>query len=368
MAIRSLNNFEYCDLNGTVTRNSAIPTFVSGLAIFIDDAGIASTKKSRTICFKCGNVFEGDKCTCGNSNFASVGLRGRYWRRSDDQAHDKVCYIKDNTIKSRTLKLDWNPSKNAFVITEEEYDILTINNDRICANRVYVNETFGQVFEEYVKSSDWDGMRILLNKYPLDHFNARNNSDYDCSSYMIILQNIYNCIPNVENLSENLFYAILDKFPSTSGKFASLAEFYKKCEAPMALADLYSVLGVPSTTSLLNIDKLHPSIIMAIQYALIHHHITYHDLSFISSANIDVLNDNCYVFADYFRRNALKFGAKVYDAYLYVTEEGTTNIKDANMLKFTNYLRTKKFKENKINDFAKNIENGDAVAALKSLL
>ena len=368
MAIRSLNNFEYCDLNGTVIRNSAIPTFVSGLAIFIDDAGIASTKKSRTICFKCGNVFEGDKCTCGNSNFASVSLRGRYWRRSDDQAFDEVCYIKDNTIKSRKLKLDWNPAKNAFVITEEEYDILTINNGRICAHRTYVKETFEQVFEEYVKSSDWDGMRILINKYPLDHFNARNKSDYDCSSYMIELQNVYNCIPNIENLSEDLFYAILDKFPPTSGTFTSLAEFYKKCDVPMALADLYGILGVPACSSLSNIDKLHPTIIMAVQYALLHHHITYNDLSFISSANIDVLNDSCYEFADYFRRNALKFGSKIYDAYLYVKEEGTMNIKDANMIKFTGYLRTKKFKENKICDFAKKMESGDAIAALKALV
>jgi hypothetical protein len=185
---------------------------------------------------------------------------------------------------------------------------------------------------------------------------------------MILLQNVYNCIPNVENLSEDLFFAILDKFPTTSGTFASLSEFYKKCDVPMALADLYGILGVPRRMSLSGIDKLHPTIVMAIQYALLHHHITYNDLSFISSANIDMLNDNCYEFADYFRRNALKFGANIYDAYLYVSEEGTTNIKEANMLKFAEYLRSKKFKEPKLCEFSKMMESGDAIAALKALL
>jgi hypothetical protein len=356
-------------MNGTIAQNEPVDTFIQGLAVYIDDKSISATTKSRNICFACGSVFEGSTCSCGNSTFLSVGIRGRYWRRRDDDAFSGTCYIKDNTIVSRKLTIDWNPAKNAFVIKELEYDILTVNNDRLIAHKHHLDaENFTSVLNEYVRRPEWDGMRILLDRFPLDTYNKKNNSDYDISSYIIALKNLYDCIPNVENLSDELFYAIFDKFPTTSGKFTSLAEFYKRCDVPMALADLYGILGVPDCSSLSNIDKLHPTIIMAVQYALLHHHITYNALSFISSANIDVLNDSCYEFADYFRRNALKFGSKIYDAYLYVKEEGTTNIKDANMSKFTGYLRTKKFKENKICDFAKKMESGDAIAALKALV
>lgn len=367
--IRSYNKFEYHFMDGTIAQNEPVNTFISGLSVHIDDKSISATPKSRNICFACGSVFEGSKCTCGNSDFYGVGIRGRYWHRREDDAFSGTCYINGNNIVSRKLSIDWDVVKNAFVIQEMEYDILSINSERITANKHNLNrDVFASVFNQYVQRPEWDGMRVLLARFPLDVYNKKNNSDCDLASYMMLLQNVYNCIPNVENLSEELFHAIINKFPSTSGKFDSLAEFYQKCDVPMALADLYGILGVPSCSSLSNIDKLHPTIIMAIQYALLHHHITYNELSFIGQANIDMLNDNCYEFADYFRRNALKFGSKIYDAYLYVIEEGTTNIKEANMMKFVGYLRSKKFKEPKICEFSKNMENGDALAALKALL
>ena len=40
----------------------------------------------------------------------------------------------------------------------------------------------------------------------------------------------------------DLFYAILDKFPPTSGTFTSLAEFYKKCDFEIA-KEIYDYKG-----------------------------------------------------------------------------------------------------------------------------
>lgn len=365
--IRSYNNFEFSSLDGVQITNAPVNTVINGVSVLIDDKSISATPKNRHICFKCGGVYDADICECGNGDFPRITL-GR-WRHSDEYAYSKTCYIKDNNIKSVKIGVQWNIARNLFEIYEEEYDVLTIYNDRVTAYKSNIPaENYCKVLEEFVKRSEWDGMNRLLSKFPYEEYDPQTSYNFDKTDYILLLQNVYNCIPNVENLSRELFYAILHRFVGTSGKFESLTEFYKKNDIPLAIADLYGILGIPSVSSLGKIDKLHPSIIMAIQYALLHQHIIYNDLQFLSNANIEVLNDNCYVFADYFRRNALKFGGKVYDAFLYVQQEGTTNIKDANMIKFTEYLRSKKFKENKIYDFAKNMESGDAISALKALV
>lgn len=366
--IRSYNNFEFCTLDGVRTQNTPVNTVINGISVLIDDKSISATSKSRHICFVCGNVFDGsDICECGNNDFPHVTL-GR-WRRSDECAYSRTCYIKNNNIKSIKVGIKWDIARNLFEIWEEEYDVLVMYNDRLTAYKANIPaDNYKKVLNEFVKRPEWDGMNRLLTKYPLEKYDPQTNYHFDETDYMLLLQNVYNCIPNVENLSTELFYAVLHRFIGTSGKFESLTEFYKKNDIPLALADLYGILGIPAVNSLSKLDKLHPSIVMAIQYALLHQHINYNDLQFLSSANIDVLNDNCYVFADYFRRNALKFGSKIYDAFQYVQQEGTTNIKDANMIKFTEYLRSKKFKENKIYDFAKGMESGDAIAALKALV
>jgi hypothetical protein len=103
-------------------------------------------------------------------------------------------------------------------------------------------------------------------------------------------------------------------------------------------------------------------------YSLTHCHTTFRDLSYIVSNDEAVAKINNYPqeFAEFFRKNVIKFAGDTLKAFEYV--DGNATIKDANIRKFINYCAKKNIKKDKIEKFYNNMYDGNAIKALESLL
>lgn len=377
--IRSFLDFVYTDVDGQTVKNDAfVSRWFDGVNLFIDDNSISPRKFNRRIC-KCGNVDDltpDQPCeSCGNTNFKSISLSSNPWHRDRDQkVYEKTTHLTDDGVVGYYIDIQWDDKKHCFMLVEHEYDVLQCNNGFYTPVVAHVDlQDATSKFMQYIKSKqEWSQALDMLVMYPVECIQNLNKRVYnnDVMSICINYYNMYYAIPNITSVSPDLFMAIYEKFISISNrKYASLQDFYKESKCPLVLSDIYGIAGLPSG-DLRVIDELDETIVRAISYALIHKHVQYNELeSVFRKQDITLINSYGVEFAEFFRKNIIKYSSRTWAAFLYINSEyNATGIKDANIKKFAKYAEKKGIKKDKIIKFADLMYEGDAIEALKSLL
>lgn len=377
--IRSFLDFVYTDVDGNVVKNGAfVSRWFDGVNLFIDDKYISARKFNRRIC-KCGNVDDlapDQPCeSCGNTDFKNINLSsGRWYRSREQRVYEQKTHLTDDGVVGYYIDIQWDSTKNCFVLVEHKYDVLKYDNGfytPVVSNVDLQDATSN--FMKYVKSRpEWSQALDMLATYPVECIQNLNKRGYhdDVMSVCINYYNMYYAIPNIQSVSPDLFIAIYEKFISiVNRKYESLQDFYKESKCPLSLSDVYGIAGLPNC-DLLAIDDLDETIIRAISYALIHKHVQYHELDGIfHKQDIPLINSYGVEFAEFFRKNIVKYSSRTWAAFLYIDSEyNATGIKDANIKKFARYAEKKGVKRDKIVKFADLMYEGNAIEALQSLL
>lgn len=372
--IRSFNKFSAMNEFGEVSTSGFPFKGFNGFRIDLDMDTTA--KRVRRIC-KCGNVDDGavDACSeCGNNVFSPVTIRESRWHTYDARVFDPTPIIKDDKIVARFIDFTWDKFAECFVLKEMFMDILTQSKECYSLNYYNVDSNaFNAIFQEYVSSrSEWSKALALFARYPLTAEDKTTSYRQTAAEAERITgyYNILATMPGIDQVPENEFRAIYSRFIVTSGKkYTSIMDFYKQNKIPCSLSSIYSITGIP-TSDLSKLDNLDPAIIKAISYALIHEQVTYYELDCIFRyADVDKFNEKAVEFADFFRRNIVKYGNDIWEAFEYIDETpNAKSIKDANLRKFINYAVKKGVKRDKAYSFADLLDGGQGIEALKTLI
>ena len=379
MAIRSYKDFKFTQIDGSVAINSAFSNkWVEGICIYFDDQSIVSKPTTRYIC-KCGNTFFEEDATCpkcGNKNWTHARIGGRYYYRGrygrDGDTYYTIPELVNGQMVVPMISVSWDKSGNRFEITESYYELITVSREgflHLNAVDALNWNKLDEVFNEWIDDNPkWDETKLIENIYPYDHIQKALAIEENKIVTMISLYNLLRSIPNLSTLSPDMFLAVFDRTRMCSRKlYKSLTEFYKDAKIPMAFSDIYAMTGLPSE-QLERIDLLDPIVLNTMSYSLTHCHTTFRDLSYIVSSDeaVSKINNNPREFAEFFRKNVIKFAGDTLRAFEYV--DGNATIKDANIRKFINYCAKKNIKKDKIENFYNNMYDGNAIKALESLL
>ena len=380
--IRSFVDFVYTDVDGNSVKSDAFASrWFNGVNIYIDDKYISARKMNRRIC-SCGNVDDvalDEPCpVCGNTDFKRVKLNsGRWYRGSEQRVYERATHL-DNGLVSYYIDIQWNEMLNAFTLNETRYEVLKNENGFYAAVLSYVDrEEAEKLFMQYVKGrKEWETALNLLTTYPVETIEMLDKNGRGCTPMQVCINycNMAYAIPQITMVSPDLFYSIYSKFIVSSNKaYSSIQDFYKQVKAPMCLSEIYGIAGLPSG-DLLVLDELDARIVNAISYALVHKHVTYQELEnmfggYNKDNMISEVNNYGVEFAEFFRKNIIKYSSRTLEAYRYINSEyNATGIKDANIKKFARYAEKKGVKKEKIVKFADLMYEGDAIDALKALL
>lgn len=372
--IRSYNKFSCINQNGEVSTDAINIEGFEGFRISIDIDGTA--KRVRRIC-ECGNMDDGstDGCEqCHNTTFYPITLRKSRWHSYDCRVYDSNPRVRNDMLVARFADFQWDETRECFIIQEMFMD--TIVKVDGCYNLNYYNidsKSFDKAFVDYVQNRpEWANAMSLWERYPATSEEASggyracaNNAERITGYY-----NILATIPDIDKVPENEFRAIYTRFVSTSHKkYTSIMDFYKQNKIPCSLSSIYCIVGVPSS-DLSKIDSLDPAIIKAISYALVHNQVTYHELDcMLRWTDVTPFNEKAVEFAEFFRKNIVKYSSNVWEAFQYVDcTPGAVNMKDANIRKFVNYAVKKGIKRDKAYNFADLLDRGQGVEALKALI
>ena len=377
--IRSFIDFEYTDVDGNTVRNDAFASrWFTGINMFIDDKYISARKMNRRIC-SCGNVDDSaldEPCpVCGNTDFQRIKLSsGRWYRGSEQRVYEKATHLVDNGLVSYYIDAQWNCSRNCFTLKETKYEVLKFENGFYSAVMSYVDrEETEKLFMKYVSTrKEWEPALNLMATYPVETIAALEKNGRNCTPMQVCISfyNLAYAIPQITAVSPDLFYAIYSKFVTSSNRaYSSIQDFYKQVKAPMCLSEIYGIAGLPNG-DLLMLDAIDARVVNAVSYALVHRHVTYHELeSMFHSKDVDEINSYGVEFAEFFRKNIIKYSSRTLEAYRYINSEyNASGIKDANIKKFARYAEKKGIKKDKVIKFADLMYEGDAIDALKALL
>lgn len=376
--IRSFIDFQFTDVDGNTVRNGAFASrWFNGVNLYIDDQYISARKMNRRIC-SCGNVDDEPSdvaCpVCGNTSFVHLRLSsGRYYRANDQKVYEKITHLTDDGVYAYDIDVKYDSSKG-FVLQEEKYSILRVDNGFYYSNAFHVDQQDAICnFLQYVNTRpEWTPALNMLVAYPTELIaKLDKHRDNDVMTVCINYYNMQRSIPGIETVSPDLFMSIYQKFICMSNSmYNSLQDFYKSAKAPLALSDIYGVVGLPNS-DLSNLDKLDNRIVRAVSYALVHRHTAYSEVEpiFRTQDDVDQMNEYAVEFAEFFRKNIVKFSSRTWEAFKYINSEyNATSIKDANIKKFARYASKKGIKNDKITQFADLMYAGNAIEALEALL
>lgn len=379
-SIRSYKEFKLTQVDGSVSINEGFSNkWVPGICITLDDKSIVSKTTVRRIC-GCGHVFDGsdtEKCPmCQNDKWIFIHIGGRYYYRGR-WGNDGHCYCNDpelidGRLVTPVISASWDKASNRFNIVEQYYDLVSISTDGFLS----INSIHGLdanqldvLFEQWIENNPaWDAVKLMENIYPCEEICKKLDIEERKIATMFTLYNIMQSIPNLTTLSPDMFYAVFDRYRTACNRrYKSLTDFYKDLKIPIAFSDIYAMTGLPNE-DLSKVDKLDPVVIHAMSYSLTHCHTTYRDIASIvrTDEHVYKINDKPAEFAEFFRKNVIKFAGNTLEAFEYV--DGNSTIKDANIKKFINYCGKKNIKRDKIEKFYNNMYDGNAIKALESLL
>lgn len=379
--IRSFIDFVYTDVDGKTVKNDAFASrWFNGVNMFIDDKYISARKMNRRIC-SCGNVDDvaGDEpCpVCGNTDFKRIRLNsGRWYRGSEQRVYERMPHLVDNGIVSYFIDVQWDSTHNYFKLQETAYEVLKMDANGFYSSVLsYVDkDETRQLFMKYASTrKEWEPALNLLATYPVETIETLEKcrgKDCDVMNVCINYYNMAYAIPNISAVSPDLFYSIYSKFITSSNRvYSSIQDFYKNVKAPMSLAEIYGIAGLPNG-DLSMLDAIDAHVVNAVAYALVHRHVTYPELeNMFRSQDVDEINSYGVEFAEFFRKNIIKYSSRTLEAYRYINSEyNASGIKDANIKKFARYAEKKGIKKDKVIKFADLMYEGDAIDALKALL
>lgn len=389
MAIRTFKNATIRTLDGNVITNGpvnlgwanegtqAIPG-CDGLSILIDSPMYASRKVYRRICFKCGAIEDNSdnscQCSCGNKNFHRVRIDDSRYYRAQKSIFEGVGRVIDGKYVTKMLNYSWDIASESFKIDEKLLELFYLNDKGFACynlNDCPYGEKEDKLFKEYVHTVPWlEDALILMEKYPLE---GLVEYDFDTTYIRAVASyhNILLAIPGIDTVSSELFYALITRFVRDFNNrvYDSIEDFYVQNKIPRCLADIYPIIGVPNQ-ELDKIDTFDKSLVNAISYSLTHHYISYYELnSMLRYENAAEMNAYANEFGEFFRKNVVRHGSKVYSAFLYVkSERGCKTIKDANLIKASRYFNKKGIKPKAVDKYCELMSEGDPIEALKALL
>ena len=378
--IRSYKNFRVKLNDGTVVIDSAFSSpWIKGIRICLDDKSIVNKTTMRYIC-SCGHVFDGEcgeKCpNCSNTEWIGIRIGGRYYYSgrwmSDGTAYYNIPEIVNGYLVVPMLSVSWDKPAGRFDIKENYYDLISVDSAGFYHLQSPTNtdqDTLMKLFDQWIDSIPvWEPVKVMENIYPYKKIQERLGVEENYAYTMISLYNMMHSVPNVSTLSEDMFFALMDRMRTVSNKvYKSLIDFYKDAKIPLAFSDIYPITGLPTDT-MEKIDKLDPVVLKVMSYSLTHKHTTFRDIANMvrNDEHVDSINANPEEFAEFFRKNVIKFAGDTLEAFLYI--DGNATIKDANIKKFINYCGKKNIKKDKIEKFYNHMYDGNAIKALESLL
>ena len=350
MAIRSLKDFQITIGGRTFTNEAWESDWFKGIYITIDDKNISTTAKGRRIC-SCGNVddqYDGSCPKCGNTTWFKTRI-GRWGYRNHDDANNRVPQVVDDSILGISMKCEFNTKTKQFVMKEVIYDVLENKGGFYSLNDHTIDaKLLNNVFDEYIADKpDWDNMRKLLQMYPADTIKEWMSwVPESTKDVKVLLYNIYKAIPGIDLVSRELFRAILESFVRQQNTcHKSVNDFLKFIKAPIALSEVYPIMGLPQHCDLMVLDQCNQDFVDVIIHALLHNRITFQELyTMLSGHNAEEINLYGFDLTDFVRRNIVKHGSQTYKAFISVYSTSKTNMKEANLARLDAYCKKKGIK------------------------
>jgi hypothetical protein len=162
----------------------------------------------------------------------------------------------------------------------------------------------------------------------------------------VLLYNIYKAIPGIDLVSRELFRAILESFVRQQNTcHKSVNDFLKFIKAPIALSEVYPIMGLPQHCDLMVLDQCNQDFVDVIIHALLHNRITFQELyTMLSGHDAEEINLYGFDLTDFVRRNIVKHGSQTYKAFISVYSTSKTNMKEANLARLDAYCKKKGIK------------------------
>lgn len=369
--IRSLKDFQI-SIGGRIFTNEPWESdWFTGIIISIDDKSISSTAKTRRIC-ACGHIDDQDdeSCpSCGNKTWYRTRL-GRWRWGNDGGSANRIPRIVDDNIIGLNVKVSYDSKRSMFIMQEITYDVLE-NKDGFynLQDHTIDAKALNSIFDTYIADKpEWDNMRKLLQMYPASTIQEWMSwVPESTKDVKVALYNIDKAIPGISLVSRELFQAIFVSILKQSFKqYKGVNDYFKSVNAPIALSELYPILGLPQHCNLSVLDSCNQDFINVVIHALIHNRISYNELEpIVRNHSAEEINGYGAEWVDFFRRNVVKHGAKTFDAFLAVYNIGKPNLKEANLARLDAYCKKKGVKT--FPDAYDAIMNGDGLGFLAAL-